>query len=115
MSNTTTTANDCTRCGGEGLSHYQHVAGGKCFLCGKTLRGSSVAAARPEWTRHSIISKLSARLSNARLMLAEGWSLEAILADYENAENGITHTQRLAIAPADVRARAEAAFAKLAA
>ncbi len=115
MSNTTATTNDCTRCGGEALPQYQHVAGGKCFKCGRTLRGTGAPAfVRTAPDRATIIARLAILLRKAETAAAEGW-LPEFMAGVTSEENGLILPGMLHIAPADVRARAEAAFAKLAA
>lgn len=106
---------DCPRCHGEALPHYKHVAGGKCFKCGRALAGEAQAApAGTGWTRGAIISALDVRIRKARAPEFYGYESAAeFLSDLEDPERGITLTQLLAIAPADVRARAEAALAPL--
>lgn len=128
MSNTTTTTKTaiCDRCRNGGLAHiFKHVEGGRCFECGR-IRGAVVpvvvvaetAAARAQreanirarWPRERIIAQLAVVVRNAERAAAEG-DFEGFMAfamDGEGALPGL-----LAIAPADVRARAEAAFARI--
>lgn len=106
---------DCPRCNGTALPQYKHVAGGRCFRCGRTLAGESQGS-RPatQWTRWRIIEDLRVRIENAKRHDERGFaSARAYFEGLEDPEGGITLTQLLTIAPADVRARAEAAIAAL--
>lgn len=106
---------DCPRCNGNALEQYKHVAGGRCFRCGRTLAGESQGArAATQWTRWRIIEDLRVRIENAKRYDERGFaSARSYFASLEDPEGGITLSQLLAIAPADVQARAEAAIAAL--
>jgi hypothetical protein len=96
----------CKRCGGGGhIARYQHVAGGRCFGCGRVF-GAMVVTASQE--RAETIRTIADCLAIAG---REGLAAEL--------EPGVTVGARLhatlGIAPADVAARGRAALAALAA
>lgn len=102
-----TMSTECKRCGNLGMASHAHVAGGMCFECGR-LPGGRVASQVVRATeRERCIGRLAGMIAGARREHAEGtgrtwWveSREEVLA-------------RIAHAPADVAARALAAFAAL--
>lgn len=102
--------NECKRCGGSGFFGPVSVCGGRCFACGKS--GAAPVASR-EITRETIILTLASMLQAAKRNAAEG-DLHGWIARVSDPECAPYLPGLLAAAPADVRARFEAAMAKLA-
>jgi hypothetical protein len=100
-------ATHCTRCNDAGhIAGYAHVMNGVCFKCG---RGAKGAAKVQTSARERSICALAGMIAAARRAAAEG-DLDGWLADVSDVERGATLAVLLATAPADVRARAEAAL-----
>jgi hypothetical protein len=106
MSNT-----ECKRCGdGSGhIARYAHVQGGRCFACGRVVGGQGVA--RPS-DRARAIGALQGLLAAAAREAAEG-TIGAWIAAVSGEDACPSLPGTLAAAPADVRDRAVAAFARL--
>ncbi len=94
------------------MGQYKHVAGGKCFECGKTLPATAGASAAPKLDRAAIIRTLAVLIRNAEAARAEG-DLEGFFAAVTGPDACPSLDGLLSIADADVRARAEAAIARL--
>lgn len=97
---------DCERCGGEGMTQYKHVVGGVCFACGRTPAGKAATAVELAAARERRICDIASLLRRAEQERAAGdladWWLE--VRDGARA--------KVRTAPADVCARAVAAFVK---
>lgn len=104
-------ANECKRCGGEGMHGYKHVAGGVCFACGRTPAGTTATPAQLASARERLIGGLYGIIRRARAEQAEG-TLQEWWADITTCEDTCLKA-RVETAPADVRDRAIAAFAAL--
>ena len=73
------TSTPCPRCSGTGhLAQYAHVAGGRCFRCGRSL-GAAPSVRTPEQVRASAEGELLGYLAGARRAESEGY-----LADWED-------------------------------
>lgn len=105
-------ANNCKRCGGEGMGQHKHVAGGMCFECGRTPagNGSNAPVAKVD-ARLRLILDIQMLLSRAKHEIAEG-TVGAWWSDVMDHPD-INNRARILNGPADVRDRAIAAFAKL--
>jgi hypothetical protein len=106
MSNTT-----CKRCGGSGLFGPVQVCGGRCFACN---RGSVPSVSNRGWTRERIINALHNMLLVAKSRAAQGADDYADWLDAVTSDDAAPSLPGLlSIAPSDVRARFEAAMAKV--
>jgi len=109
---------ECKRCGNEGMHGYKHVAAGMCFACGRTPAGGASSKAAPLCSlRERIILDISSWLRNAERAKSEG-TLASWWADVgpDSDEYGCRVpgiASRVRSAPADVQARAIAAFARV--
>jgi hypothetical protein len=102
-----TATTECKRCGGaKFLAHYRHVANGVCFACGRRLGGVAVAAPR----RAEIINEI-AKLLRQLTEAGRNWTT-----DGEESYPTLGALEGwLEVAPEDVKARAVAAFERIAA
>lgn len=99
---------ECTRCRNEGLETYKHVAGGVCFLCGRTPKGHANQGPMLTATaRERAIGHLKTLINRAGQEAAAG-----TLADWLD-DTRADIAARLASAPVDVAERARVAFARL--
>lgn len=101
----------CERCGGLGLSNYKHIACGMCFACGATPAGEVVSVAVRATLRERRILDIATILRRAETEKREG-TLKEWWADVVACEDTALRA-RVETAPADVRDRARAAFARL--
>lgn len=111
MSNT-----DCKRCGGEGIiSQYLNHQGGICFACGHRRARGTAGGKECGWTRAAVIHQLHTWIRIARALPATGdeWTRADWLAEVCDADGAPALPPILAIADADVRARALAALEPL--
>lgn len=83
----------CPRCTGTGETTHRHVERGRCFQCDGTgrvvLRRSSPRRVdhRPA-DQGAIVAGLRATYSALARQLSEGWSVEGIVADANDAAQG---------------------------
>jgi RecJ-like exonuclease len=117
-----TTQTSCIKCQGTGKVIYRHIENGKCFECNgsgkyvvRHIGAQKLAPRDPAQERQSFINRFAAAIRNIK---AEGKSFLNELAD-EHASSTETERDNVrawlnsAKCPADVRARAIAAFAGL--
>lgn len=98
---------NCKRCDGNGLPQHKAICGGVCFACGALPAGETASPAFVASARARMIGHLATIINRAKSETAEGtvgeWWIE--VRDELRA--------RIAVAPADVAARATAALAAL--
>lgn len=97
----------CQRCNGNGLPQHKAICGGVCFACGALPAGETASPAFIASARERMIGHLTTIINRAKTETAEGtardWWID-VRAELR---------ARLAIAPADVAARATAALSAL--
>ena len=106
-------ATECKRCGGNGtLAKFSHVAGGRCFACGRSaVHHSEQGNYAP--TRQQSISRLSALLAQAKTHPEHFAPMRGACGEMEPAPQFEEAQRTLRVAPDDVRVRAIAAFSRI--
>lgn len=107
MSNATA----CRRCNNEGMVSHKHIAGGMCFACGRMPGGVEATPVQRAAARERLILDIATLLRRAEQEKAEG-TLGEWWADVTTDES-ICLRAKIALGPADVGARARAAFARM--
>jgi hypothetical protein len=108
-----TTTNECKRCGGAGnISKFQHVRGGVCFACGKSAAPVADVQTIPQSETYSRARCIEAFATYLRNTVEQGITpaqFASLRAEgYLNQLATLIH-----FAPADVTARARAAYARM--
>lgn len=109
---------ECGRCGGEGMGQHKDVAGGVCFECGRLPAGGVASPVQLASARERMICRIASALRMAQAAANEG-TLAQWWADAGQDEEDLGGAVVAGIAtyvkaaPADVRARAVAAFGRL--
>ena len=107
-------ATECKRCGGNGtLAKFSHVAGGRCFACGRSAARQDSEQGNHVPTRQQSISGLSALLAQAKTHPEHFAPMRGACGEMEPAPQFEEAQRTLRVAPVDVRDRAIAAFGRL--
>ncbi len=107
-------SSECKRCGGEGMGQHSR-ANGMCYLCGRLPAGETVKPEAALCSRERIILSLKAYINNAGRERAAGELTEWLETSCGYGDPTTLESIRglVRAAPADVAARARAAFARL--
>lgn len=109
----------CGRCADFGMGSFSHIAGGKCFACGRVYPAKWIedekARERKASTRADNIRELHSHILSAFNSLTDPGGSRRKLTPFPEwlARHGAEIRALLAAADADVRARAEARFAEV--
>jgi hypothetical protein len=107
-------ATECKRCDGNGtLARFSHVAGGRCFACGRSAVRDDGEQGNYTPTRQQSIARLFALVTQAKAHPEHFAPMRGACGDMEPAPQFEEAQRALRVAPADVRDRAIAAFSRI--